>query len=120
MRSRSAWLVVGAGVVAGFLSGLFGVGGGIVMVPMLVVAMKLDQHAAHATSLAAIIPIAAAGATTFAIAGEVDIEAAVFLAVGSIAGAPLGAHIMTRSSQRALKGAFGVLALVVGGLLVFG
>jgi uncharacterized membrane protein YfcA len=79
----------------------------------------LTQHEAHATSLAAIIPIAAAGAVTFGMDGQLDAAAAALFVVGSIAGAPLGARVMARSSEGALKIAFGVLAVTVGSLLVW-
>ena len=66
------WKFVLIGLAAGLLSGGFGIGGGIVMVPLLV-AVGLDRHRAHATSLASILPIAAAGAVTFALSGEVNL-----------------------------------------------
>jgi uncharacterized protein len=116
----STLLVAGAiGVAAGLLSGLLGVGGGIVMVPLLVAVAGLTQHEAHATSLAAIAPIAAVGALRFALAGSVDLGVAVLLAAGSLAGAPLGARALRRSSDTALKAAFGALMIAVAaGLLL--
>lgn len=102
------------GLAAGVVSGLLGVGGGVVMVPLLVTVVGLTQHKAHATSLAAIVPIAAVGAATFAIAGAVDYAVAALLAIGSLVGAPLGARIMARSGEGALKIAFGILLMLVG------
>lgn len=108
------WAVpAGMGLVAGLTSGLLGVGGGIVMVPMLTMGLAFTQHRAHATSLAAIIPIAAVGAAIYAINGEVDYQIAAFLAIGSLFGAPLGARVMARSGEAALKTMFGVLMLAV-------
>ncbi|MDQ4027986.1 MAG: sulfite exporter TauE/SafE family protein, partial [Actinomycetota bacterium] len=86
--------LLAAGVFAGLLSGLLGVGGGIVIVPLLVLLTGHSQHEAHATSLAAILPIAAIGAATFAVAGEVDLRLAGLLGVGAVVGAPLGARVM--------------------------
>jgi uncharacterized membrane protein YfcA len=100
-------------LVAGVMSGLLGVGGGIVMVPLLTSAAAFTQHRAHATSLAAIVPIAAVGAATFAFAGEIDYAAAALLAAGSLVGAPLGARLMARSGEGLLKVMFGVLMLAV-------
>ncbi|HEX2236742.1 MAG TPA: sulfite exporter TauE/SafE family protein [Actinomycetota bacterium] len=116
----STFLVAGAiGIAAGLLSGLLGVGGGIVMVPLLVAVVGLTQHEAHATSLAAIAPIAAVGALRFALAGSVDLGVAVLLAAGSLAGAPLGARVLRRASDNALKAAFGALMIAVAaGLLL--
>src|SRR5918992_1380000 len=103
------WLVA-TGIAAGVLSGLMGVGGGIVMVPALVMA-GLSQHRAQSTSLAAIVPIAIVGAILFGLGDSVDIGAAVVLAAGSLVGARGGALLMHR-----LGG--GVLAPVVGGVLL--
>jgi uncharacterized membrane protein YfcA len=110
--------VVAIGFLAGISSGLFGIGGGTVMVPLLVLWCAFDQHSAHATSLAGIVPLAAVGATIFAVAGEVDLRLAVLLAAGGMAGAPIGARIMARTGERGLKVAFGVLTVTVGTLLV--
>jgi uncharacterized protein len=104
----------GMGLVAGILSGLLGVGGGIIIVPLLVALVHLSQHQAHATSLAAIVPIGAVGALTFALDGEVDLEVAGLLALGALVGAPLGARIMSRNEERPLKIMFGLLMIAVG------
>ena len=87
------------------------------MVPLLVIFVALSQHQAHATSLAAVIAMGAVGAATFAADGEVDVGVAALLALGSIVGAPLGARLMAGLSAPRLQGAFGVLMLVVAGLL---
>ena len=68
--------LVAIGFAAGIASGLFGIGGGIVMVPLLVLVASLDQHRAHAASLAAGIFLGAAGGLTYALAGDVDLEVA--------------------------------------------
>lgn len=109
----SPWVPIAIGLVAGIASGLLGVGGGIVMVPLLATFAGFAQHRAHATSLAAIVPIAAVGATTFAIAGEVDYPIAGLLAVGSLVGVPLGARFMARSSEGLLTTMFGILMIGV-------
>ena len=90
------------------------------MVPLLVGLSSFSQHHAHATSLAAIVLIAAGGAATFGVAGEVHYGAASVLVAGALAGAPLGARFMARTSEARLKIAFGVFMVVVGGSLVIG
>lgn len=106
-------VLIGVGVAAGITSGLLGVGGGIVIVPLLVAFAALSQHQANATSLAAIVPIAAVAGARFAVDGRVDWELAGLLAVGSLAGAPLGALIMSHSSPGLLKTMFGVFMIAV-------
>lgn len=116
---RSGWIVrAGAiGLAAGALSGLFGVGGGIVIVPGLVLLSRMDQRLAHGTSLAAILPIAASGAVGFATAGSVDWPVAAFLAGGGMIGAAVGTGVLQRAPEHALRIGFAVLLLITAGAL---
>jgi uncharacterized membrane protein YfcA len=82
------------GVVGGFLSGFFGVGGGILMVPLLMLWAQFDQKRASATSLLAIVPTSLVGAITYASNHQVDVMVAVFVAVGAIIGAPFGSKLL--------------------------
>lgn len=112
-------VVLGAiGVAAGLLSGLFGVGGGVIMVPGMVLVAGLSQHAAQATSLAAVVPIAAVGAIIFGRADSVDLAAALALVAGSLAGVQLGARLMNRLSGEMLARVFGVFLVLVALTLV--
>jgi uncharacterized membrane protein YfcA len=108
------------GVAAGLLSGLLGIGGGIVIVPGLIWAAGLDRHTASGTSLVAILPIAAVAAVTYAVApgGAFDPEASAIFVVGSVTGAVLGARVNARTSERALRMAMAVLSLIFGLRLV--
>jgi len=106
------------GVAAGLLSGGFGVGGGMVLVPLLI-AVGMDRHRAHATSLASIFPIAVAGAAVFALSGEVDIGLGVAVGIGGVVGSILGASVMNRMSTRSLSIFFGLLLLAVGIRMIF-
>ncbi len=108
------------GVVAGLLSGLLGVGGGIIMVPLLVGLLGFDQHRAHASSLAAIVLIAIAGAVRFGLAGEIVVPVGLALGVGGLVGSTLGAHLMHRLSPSALKAVFGVVVVLAGARMALG
>jgi uncharacterized membrane protein YfcA len=101
------------GAAAGIGSGLLGVGGGIIMIPPLTAFLGFTQHRAHATSLAAIVILAAFGAGRFALADSVNYSIGALLAVGAIVGAPVGARIMARVNEAQLKTMFGVLMIVV-------
>jgi uncharacterized membrane protein YfcA len=114
--TRLKLLVIG--LVAGILSGLLGVGGGIVIVPMLVLVAGFSQHRAHATSLAAVIPIASVAAGTYGFDDSVDLRIAIFIALGALVGAPLGACWMANMSEAKLKVVFGVLLIAMGALLM--
>jgi uncharacterized membrane protein YfcA len=97
------------GLVAGFLSGLFGVGGGILVVPGLVLALHMDQRLAHGTSLAAVLPISLASLVTYAAHGNVDWPAALVLTVGAVAGAVVGTRLLHVLPERVLALAFALL-----------
>jgi uncharacterized protein len=84
-------LVVALGVVVGFLAGLFGVGGGVIMVPFLVFALDKAQHVAEGTSLAVIVPTAVAGVIVHIRHRNVDLRIGGWLALGGVVGAYLGA-----------------------------
>jgi hypothetical protein len=99
------------GLVAGFLSGLFGVGGGILIVPALVLVMTMDQRLAHGTSLAAVLPIAVSSTLGYALEDKVDWPVAALLAAAAVAGALVGTHALQRLPQR-------TLALAFAGLLI--
>jgi uncharacterized protein len=105
------------GVCGGLLSGLLGVGGGVVMVPLLVLWASYGQRDAHAISLGAIIPISIAGIATYGIAGEVRWWDALALAAGSIVGAQVGVGVLTRIDERLLKVIFGGFLIGVAALL---
>ncbi|HZE29747.1 MAG TPA: sulfite exporter TauE/SafE family protein, partial [Gaiellaceae bacterium] len=94
-----------------------GVGGGIVMVPLLVLWAAYSQRDAHAISLGAIIPISIAGIATYGVAGEVRYGTAIALAAGSIVGARIGAGFLARIDERLLKIVFGTFLVGVAALL---
>lgn len=102
------------GAAAGFGSGLLGIGGGIVMVPALVLLCGLPQHRAHGTSLAAIVPIGATGALVFSLGDLVNYAMAGLLALGAVAAAPLGVRLMARLPERALRLVFVAVLLAAG------
>jgi hypothetical protein len=108
------------GAIAGLFSGILGVGGGIVMVPLMVGLLRFDQHRAHATSLAAIVLIALSGALRFGVAGEVEWAVGFALGVGGVVGSTIGAHLMNRLSPTALRIVFGVIMIAAGLRMVLG
>ena len=102
---RSA-LAASVGLGAGVLSGMFGVGGGIILVPALVAILGMDQRNAAATSLMAIIPTSIAGAATYSLRGDVSVTAAVIIVVGSLVGAQVGSRLLAVLPARALPWVF--------------
>lgn len=106
------------GLVAGVFSTLFGVGGGIVVVPLLIALTAFPTHAAAATSLGAILVTATAGATLYAIRGEVRPGYALLVGVPAVIGALVGTHLQQRLSGRTLTLAFAGLIAVIGAWLI--
>lgn len=102
------------GVIAGLTSGLFGVGGGVVIVPALVALVGFDQRLAHGTSLTAILPISIASTFGYALGGEVAWGPAAAMAVGAVLGAMVGSHLLARLPQATLRLGFAALLLVAG------
>lgn len=113
------WKFVAVGFAAGILGGGLGVGGGIILVPLLIW-VGLDRHRAHATSLAAIILIAVAGAVSFGYSGELRLDVGLSIGVGGVVGSILGANAMNRMSARSLTIVFGIVLLVAGLRMVSG
>jgi uncharacterized protein len=103
VTSNRMLLAAAVGILAGFFSGLFGVGGGILVVPGLVLLMRMNQRLAHGTSLAAIVPIALSGVITYAIHDSVDWTAAGLIVLGASGGALLGTRALRNIDQRILR-----------------
>jgi uncharacterized protein len=106
--------LVGIGVAAGFFSALFGVGGGLVLVPLLVLAVGYPQREAAATSLAAIGLIALAGTVLYGVRGHVEIGPAALVGIPAAAGAVVGAVLQQRLAMRTLSFGFAGLLTVIG------
>lgn len=101
------------GLAAGLLSGLFGIGGGTIIVPALALWLGMPQKLAAGTSVAAILPTAVVGAISYAAQGHVDWTAAIALAVGIVAGAQLGTYLLARLPVKAIQWAFMIFLLFV-------
>lgn len=111
--ARAYAAFAGIGLAAGLLSGMFGVGGGTVIVPLLVLFVAFDQRRAAGTSLAAIVPTATIGVISYAVLGDVAWVPALILAVGAIVGAQIGTRLLPKVSQSALRWGFVAFLLVV-------
>ena len=106
--------LVAIGLAAGIYSAFFGVGGGIVAVPLLILVAHLPERAAAATSLLAIAITASAGVVVFAARGEVDVRYAALVGLPAAAGALLGTALQQRLRTTTLTYSFAVLLTGVG------
>jgi uncharacterized membrane protein YfcA len=108
------------GLVAGLFSSLFGVGGGIVIVPLLILTAAFQPREATATSLGAIVITAAAGVTLYALRGKVDVTYALLVGIPAVIGAVGGTALQQRLSGRALTLAFATFLAAIGVWLIAG
>jgi uncharacterized membrane protein YfcA len=106
------------GLVAGFFSALFGVGGGILVVPLLLLIGRFSERPAMATSLAAIGVTALAGTIAYALLGRVDPLLGALVGIPAAFGAVLGTSLQQRVAGRALSLAFAGLLVVVAVLML--
>jgi uncharacterized membrane protein YfcA len=104
---------IAIGLVAGFFSALFGVGGGVVIVPLLLLAVRWEMRQAAATSLAAIGITATAGVITYVVHGEVEPLYALLIGVPAAVGAAGGSSLQRRVPVRTLSFLFAALLVVI-------
>ena len=102
------------------MSGLFGVGGGFLIVPALTGFLRMPQRRANGTSLVAVIPISAAAALGYALGDYVDVFVATLLVAGGLVGAEIGTRLLDRLPIRVIRLAFSALLLVAAARLVLG
>lgn len=117
--SPPLWRLIAIGLVAGLLSGTFGVGGGVLIVPALVVLLGMQQRLAHGTSLAAVVPISVVGATTYLIGGNVDLGVAGLLMIGTVVGAIWGVKLLGWLSEAWLRWLFIAFMILVAVRMFF-
>ncbi len=102
-----------SGITVGLLSGLVGIGGGVVLVPLLLYVFKVDMHVAAGTSLAIIIPTAISGVVGHLSHGNVSWKLALIITIGAIAGSFLGAWMANILPAASLKKIFAFLLLLI-------
>lgn len=110
--------LAGIGVVAGVLAGLLGIGGGLVMVPAMVLLLGFDQHVAQGTSLVVIIPAALSGSLTHYRSGRIALRDAALLAAGGVLGATLGSGLALSVDDSSLRRLFALFLVAVGARMI--
>jgi uncharacterized membrane protein YfcA len=113
-------LLIGVGIFVGIYSGIMGLGGGTIMIPVLVLLLGFTQHQAVATSLAVMIPpVTLPAVIAYYKEGSVNLRIAIWMALGFAAGAYLGAFVANRLSDNTMKLIFGFILVYVGGYTLF-
>jgi uncharacterized membrane protein YfcA len=114
MTPQLVLALVAIGLTAGFLAGVLGVGGGVVLVPAMVLLLAFDQHIAQGTSLLVVIPAALVGSWTNYRRGRFQLRDAGILAAGGIVGAGIGSFVALGFDDQLLRRLFALLLLVLG------
>jgi uncharacterized membrane protein YfcA len=120
MARRRTLTLAAIGSAAGLLSGLFGIGGGVLIVPLLVLWCGFDERLATGTSLAAIVVIASVATAVHGAYGNVHVQEGVFVGVPAVAGVLIGTGLQQRISTKAISLIFAALLVVVAADLLAG
>ncbi|MDY0060902.1 MAG: sulfite exporter TauE/SafE family protein [Myxococcota bacterium] len=108
------------GLLAGVLGGLIGIGGGVIIVPILVFVFKYEQHLAQGTTLALLLPpIGILAAWSYYQQGQMDVRAAVLICLGFVVGGFFGAKLALVMPQEILRKVFGVAMLLIALNMIF-
>jgi len=120
MKMSEVIVLICIGLVAGTLSGMFGVGGGIIIVPALVFFLGMSQHQAQGTSLGLmLLPIGILAAYNYYKTGNLDVKAGLIVAATFVVGGYIGSKFSLAISEAAIKRMFGILMLIVALRLIF-
>jgi len=113
-------IILVIGIITGVMAGMLGIGGGLVVIPALVMVMGMSQQTAQGTSLAMMLPpIGILAAYNYYKAGHVDIKIALILAITFIAGSYFGSKLAIRLPQELMKKIFGIFLLLVAIKMLF-
>jgi uncharacterized membrane protein YfcA len=121
MTASTVLIIVVLGLVTGFMAGMLGIGGGIIVIPALVMILGLSQQAAQGTSLAMMLPpVGIFAVMNYYKAGHVDIKVALILASVFIIGSIFGSRLAIKIPQDILKKVFGIFLILVAIKMLFG
>jgi len=111
----SMFLYIIIGIIAGVVSGFFGIGGGTILVPIFVLFLGMSQHMAQGTALAVMLPpVFALAVWQYYQRGQVDVKMAVIVALAFTVGALLGGHVVQNVPDSILKKGFGIFLILIG------
>ena len=107
------------GIFTGFVNGVFGSGGGTLLVPILNNILKVEEHKSHATALAIIVFLTSASSIVYVSKGTYDVNLTLKVAAGSILGGIVGAKLLCKVTGRFLRISFGVIMIIAALRMVF-
>ena len=119
LTTKMIWASIIGGIFVGFLNGFFGGGGGMIVVPLLIFLLHLEDRKAHASALLIILPISICSAIVYIINNEIDIMKIVYVGIGFIVGGIIGALLLKKINNKALRIIFAVVMVVAGVRMLF-
>lgn len=119
LNAKKVVIGVVGGLLVGFLSGVFGGGGGMIVVPLLVFALGLQEKDAHATAILTILPISIASSVVYIASGNVDYIQLLYSAIGFVVGGALGAFLLKKMNNVVLRVIFAIIMILAGAKMVF-
>lgn len=116
---KKRWKEIAIGFGTGILNGVFGAGGGSVLVPLMERCLKLDEHRAHATAIPVILMMSAVSAFLYVRQGYFDLKLWLFVSIGGLAGGFLGARFLKKVPKKWLKVGFGGVIIITAVKMIF-
>lgn len=116
---KKSFYIVIIGFIAGLLNGIFGSGGGTVLVPSMVFLLGIEQNKAHATAISIILPLSIISSFFYISNGIIDLALTYKVAIFSIAGGYIGSILLNKFSSKALRRIFGLSMIIVAIRMVF-
>ncbi|KNF09247.1 putative permease [Gottschalkia purinilytica] len=107
------------GLIAGIVNGLFGSGGGTIVVPAMVFLLGMDEHKSHATAISIILPISIISTLIYFKNGILDFKVAGIVTIGGIIGGYIGAKLLNRIPRKILRKMFGTFMIIAAIRMVF-
>ncbi|WP_455539974.1 sulfite exporter TauE/SafE family protein [Terrisporobacter sp.] len=107
------------GIFTGFINGVFGSGGGTLLVPILNNILKVEEHKSHATALAIIIFLSITSSVVYISKGTLDIKLTIQAAIGSIIGGIIGAKLLCKVNGKFLRIGFGIVMIIAAFRMIF-
>ncbi len=119
IKKHKYFLYTAGGLIAGFFNGLFGSGGGTIIVPFLEEFLDQDEHTSHATAILIILGFTAVSLVFYGFGHKLDLKLAVIVSCGGVVGGFIGAKLLKKLTGNALRKIFGVFMLIAAARMVF-
>lgn len=119
LEQRKRIYAILAGCFAGIINGLFGGGGGMIIVPILITLLKFSPKKAHATAILIILPLSIVSSLFYAYFGNLDTTVAIPVGIGVVVGGVVGAFLLSKLSNKWLVLVFSVVMAIAGGKMLF-